>query len=200
MESFNDIGLTLKKWGCEQVLKQLRTLKLPSGESVIIREAVKTDAQKLIDFVGQVATESNFLTFGPNEFGISLEQEEEFLDSLNRSTNKIMLIALTGTKIIGNLSFEGGSRPRIEHVGELGVSVCKKYWNNGIGTTLVEELIYWAQGSKIIRKINLRVRTDNINAIRVYEKLGFVKEGTLTRDFFINGRFYDSIQMGLCID
>lgn len=180
--------------------KPLKTIKLPSGESVIIREAVKEDAEEMINFVEQVAAESDFLTFGPNEFAITLEQEERILDSLNKSNNQIMIIALIGTEIVGNLSFAGGPRPRVKHVGELGVSVCKKYWNNGIGTALVEELINWAQESKIIRKINLRVRPDNLSAIRIYQKLGFVKEGLITRDFCLDNQFYDSVQMGLCID
>jgi len=57
-----------------------------------------------------------------------------------------------------------------------------------------------ADKSKIIRKINLTVRNDNIGAIKLYEQFGFLKEGLNTRTLQINEKFYDAIMMGLKID
>lgn len=84
--------------------------------------------------------------------------------------------------------------------GEFGVSVLKEYWGNGIGEELIKYLIAWSKDSGIIRKINLRVRTDNTPAIKLYKKLGFLEEGKRKRDFLIKGKFYDSLLMGLMID
>jgi len=111
-----------------------------------------------------------------------------------------MIIALVGDRVIGSLHFTGGARARIHHTGEFGVSVFKDYWGQGIGTAMVQELIHWSKDSKVIRKLNLRVRSDNDRAIRVYEKLGFVQEGLITREFFISEQFYDCICMGLNAD
>lgn len=82
----------------------------------------------------------------------------------------------------------------------MGITVRKPYWGLGIGKLLLKYLIDWAKGTGIIRKINLRVRSDNEKAIKLYEKYNFKKEGTLLRDFCINEKFYDSICMGLLID
>lgn len=112
----------------------------------------------------------------------------------------MFIVAEIEGKIVGNLSFSGGPRQRIAHAGELGVCVLKEYWGQGIGTKLIEYLIDWCKESGIIRKINLRVRSDNYSAIHIYKKLGFNEEGLITRDFFINERFYDSISMGFIID
>lgn len=57
----------------------------------------------------------------------------------------------------------------------------------------------WAREGKVIKKINLRVREDNLNAMRLYERFGFVKEGLLTREFLVDGHFYSAVLMGLTL-
>lgn len=117
-----------------------------------------------------------------------------------KKENALFIIAEITGKVVGNLNFSGGTRQRIAHVGEFGVSILKEYWGNGIGEELIKYLISWSNSSGIIRKINLRVRTDNTRGIHLYKKLGFSEEGIVKRDFLINGEFYDSLVMGLLID
>ena len=178
----------------------MKELMLANGETVEIRPGRMSDARELIEYLEKISAESDNLTFGPGEFGISVEQEESFLDNISRKDNAIYLVSFIGEKIVGGLNFSGGSRPRIAHTGEFGVSVLKDYWGNGIGTELIKCLIDWCKKSGAIRKVNLRVRTDNLNAIHVYKKLGFVEEGVITREFLINNKFYDTLSMGLTID
>ncbi|GGL60927.1 GNAT family N-acetyltransferase [Sporolactobacillus putidus] len=122
------------------------------------------------------------------------------IESVLSRENALFLIAESGGQIVGNLDFSGGSKSRTAHTGEFGISVLKDYWGEGIGKALVAELINWAHKNDVIRKINLRVRTDNARAIRLYKSFGFEEEGTIRRDFLIDGVFYDSLQMGLPID
>ncbi|MFL0195681.1 GNAT family N-acetyltransferase [Clostridium sp. WILCCON 0269] len=171
-----------------------------NSSKVIIRKAVKSDAKALIEYLNIIGGESDFLTFEMGEFGISIEQEEEFIANALNKQNALFIIAEINEKIIGNLNFSGGPRKRNAHVGESGVSVLKKYWGNGIGKELIKYLIDWSKNSGIIRKLNLRVRNDNIRGICLYKKLGFSEEGILKRDFLVNGKFYDSLLMGLQID
>ncbi|MGE5678708.1 MAG: GNAT family N-acetyltransferase [Pseudomonadota bacterium] len=178
----------------------MKTLKLKNGETIEIRRAVKEDGKALLEYVECISGESDNLTFGPGEFKATVEQEESFLEHMSGQDNAIYLIAHNGKKVIGGLNFSGGPRPRKAHTGEFGISVLKEYWGNGLGTELIKCLLEWCREGKTIRKINLRVRTDNYNAIHVYKKLGFVEEGTITREFLINGSFYDTLAMGQCID
>ncbi|EJL20352.1 GNAT family N-acetyltransferase [Brevibacillus sp. BC25] len=57
-----------------------------------------------------------------------------------------------------------------------------------------------ADAEAVIRKINLKVRSDNDSAIRLYRKLGFKELGTVTREFLIEDTFYDCLYMGIEID
>ena len=169
-------------------------------EKVIIRKANKSDAKALIEYLNIIGGESDFLTFGIGQFGRTVEQEEDFIESALRKENALFIIAEVNGKVVGNLNYSGGPRQRTAHVGEFGVSILKEYWGNGIGEELIKYLINWGKNSGIIRKINLRVRTDNTRGIKLYKKLGFLEEGIIKRDFLINGEFYDSLLMGLLID
>lgn len=171
-----------------------------SAQKIVIRKADKSDARVLIGYLSIIGGESDFLTFGLGEFGRTVKQEEEFIENTLIKNNNLFIIAEINGKVVGNLNFSGGSRERNVHVGEFGVSVLKEYWGKAIGKELINYLIGWSKNSKIIRKINLRVRTDNERGIYLYKKLGFLKEGILKRDFLINGKFYDSLLMGLLID
>lgn len=171
-----------------------------STENIVIRKAVKNDAKALISYLDIIGGESDFLTFGAGEFGASVEQEEQFISNALNRENSLFIIAEVNGKVVGNLNFTGGPRQRTFHAGEFGVSVLKEYWGQGIGEQLIKYLINWSKKSGIIKKINLRVRTDNNRGIKLYMKLGFLKEGIIKRDFLINDKFYDSMHMGLLID
>lgn len=108
-----------------------------------------------------------------------------------------MFVAFAGSQLVGMIDFMTGSCSRVRHVGEMGLSVQKTYWGLGIGIALIETL---KEKNGIVRKINLRVRTDNVRAIALYKKSGFIDEGRLSRNSLIDGKFYDSFALGLEID
>lgn len=80
------------------------------------------------------------------------------------------------------------------------MSVRKGHWGKGIGAQLISYLLQWCKESGVIRKVNLRVRTDNLRAIHLYKKMGFREEGIITREFQVDGVFYDSLTMGYAVD
>jgi RimJ/RimL family protein N-acetyltransferase len=170
------------------------------NRKIIIRKAIKSDASELVNYLNSISKESDYLTFGEGEVGVTIKQEEEFIEAANNKNNSLFIVAQMNGKIMGNLNFSAGERKRIAHTGEFGVSVLKEYWGNKVGEELVKYLIQWSKSSAVIRKINLRVRTDNTKAIKLYKKLGFFEEGIIKRDFLIENKFYDSLSMGLLID
>lgn len=173
---------------------------MKKNEMFIIREAIVEDGQKLIDLNRMTMTESEHHGLEIDEYNMTIERQEKTIEMYGKADNAILLVAIYNDDIVGSLSFRGGSFNKFKHVGELGVYVLKKYWGMGIGTALISKLIEWAKESNVIKKISLRVRVDNKNAIKLYEKLGFKKEGVLTNEFNCNGILYDLIYMGMQID
>jgi RimJ/RimL family protein N-acetyltransferase len=173
--------MSLKKFKAE--------IRLRDGRKLIIKEAEPGEAKELIRYIGTVGGESDFLTFGAGEYKISLEQEIKLIHGSIESDNQVILVGWVQNVIVGCVTFHAGKWKRVRHTGEFGVSVSKKSWGLGIGTLLTEALLNWAKGSETVRKINLRVRSDNDRAIAVYKKLGFVEEGKITREYYIDGEF-----------
>lgn len=163
----------------------------------IIRKIEIEDAENIIEYVEARSAESDNLTFGVGEFNMTIENERKFLQSIIDDDNSMMLLALKGHEIIGQIHYSGQKRKRVRHVGEFGMTVAKAYWGQGIGRALLESMIEWAKASPYCEKINLRVRDDNINAIALYRSMGFKVEGLLKRDMKINGEFVDAMMMGL---
>lgn len=158
-------------------------------ENIEIREALAEDAEKLIEYIKIVGGETENLTFGKEGLSITIEQEEEFLNSAHGDKKSIHLIACKNGEIIGEGNIKGLPR-RMCHRAELGISVKRKYWNSGIGSKLIKELIKYANANEI-EILNLEVRKDNINAIHLYEKFGFKSIGISPAFFKIDGEYVD---------
>lgn len=173
---------------------------LKNNLQLTFRHAEPSDAEQLLAFLNQVAGESENLTFGPGEFGLSVQEERAFLLQMAESPTSLYLIAEIAGEIAGTLTFSTGKRPRLQHAGEFGMNVLRSYWNLGVGSRTLAYLIKWARQTDAIRKINLRVRVDNLPAIHLYEKYGFVQEGRRTREFYLHGQFVDVYMMGLQLD
>jgi RimJ/RimL family protein N-acetyltransferase len=178
---------------------QLREHRLESGHVLLIREAAPEDASATLAYVEAISGESDFLSFGPGDFELTEPEEADILRQSRDADNRLYLLGLLDDTIVSALTFSAGRRPRIRHSGELGLSVRRQYWGLGIGSLMVDTLLEWAKTGRIVRKINLRVRTDNQRAIRLYKRKGFVIEGTIRRDVCVDGRFFATHLMGLAL-
>ena len=140
-----------------------------------IEKAVPSDAAKLLEYLKQVGGETDNLTFGPEGMPFSVEAEAEFISSMENSIDNIMLLAKCDDKIVGCTSLNRLPR-RMKHRGDFAISVAKEYWNKGIGSQLLNNIIAFAKENKF-EIIDLQVRSDNKSAIYLYEKYGFKKIG-----------------------
>lgn len=178
----------------------MQNLKLKDGTQYKIEKMNVDDGILMIDYLNSIAGESDNLTFGSGDIEFTLDMQTKYLNSVLFNELNYFAVAKLDGLIIGNINFQAGTKPRIQHSGEFGLSVLKKYWGNGIANELLTSLIFWAKSTKIVGKINLQVREDNENAIKLYKKHGFEIEGLITRTFLINGKYYNSYQMGRAID
>jgi RimJ/RimL family protein N-acetyltransferase len=174
-------------------------LPLDDGEWLVIDRAVTADASALVRLAGQVAGESDFLSAGRGERPRSTAAQAAFLRRLAQTRRGFVLKATLGLHVVGTLSVVRPDLPRLRHRAELGISVSATHWSRGIGRRLMATAIALAR-QQGVRKINLRVRSDNQRAIRLYRSFGFVSEGTSPRALFINDRFFSERHMGLCLD
>ncbi len=175
----------------------MKSVILKNGAEFIIDKAKKEDAKDIIEYLNIIGGESENLLFGANGFPLSTEQEEEVIESKNSSLTSCLMIGRIDGEVASVISLTAPMRERIAHTCEIAVSVKKKFWNMGVGTSILKEVIEFARNTNIITVIHLGVRADNKNAIKLYEKLGFEKIGLYKNFFKIDGNYYDEILMNL---
>ena len=168
---------------------------------LLIREAEPNDAAELVAFLNRVSLETDFTSLDGDGIFLTSEEMEVFLNKQASSDNQITLLAFLNDKIAGIVNITADQRKRVRHIGDLFIVIGKKYWNNGLGSFLLEEVVEWAQASGILRRLQLTVQTRNQVAVHLYQKHGFVIEGRQERGAYIEeGDFIDVYLMGRLID
>lgn len=74
---------------------------------------------------------------------------------------------------------------------EYAISLRKKAQGRGIGKKATEDILKYAFETCGMSRVFLNVLAENQRAIKLYEKCGFVYEGTFRKHLFLNGRFVD---------
>jgi len=92
-----------------------------------------------------------------------------------------------------------GLHPVWEHAdGWLGIVIGERdYWNRGYGTDAMRLLVGYGFYELNLHRISLSLHSYNERARRVYEKIGFIYEGTRRGDMHRDGRRTDGIYMGI---
>jgi RimJ/RimL family protein N-acetyltransferase len=174
--------------------------RIKDGRSLRIAHVERTDAAEMVAYVNRVCGESDFGTFGLGEFEMTVADEEKFIDGLDGGQFNFMLKGVVDREIVSLCQIASRrNRPRIRHVGEFGISVAKSHWGLGVGRAMCLAMLDVARHVGVT-KVDLRVREDNVNAIGLYESLGFRREGTAARAFKIGDRYFSDLLMGICLD
>jgi len=106
------------------------------------------------------------------------------------------LVATIDGDVVGNLGLHAaGKTPRRRHVGSIGMAVRDDRHGRGVGTALMNAAIELADGWLNYQRLELNVFTDNLAAMALYRKFGFVIEGTFRAYAFRDGRYVDSYAM-----
>ena len=75
-----------------------------------------------------------------------------------------------------------GTRDKLRHRAEFGISVLRAYWGLGLGRALTEACIQCAKEAGY-EQLELTVVAENERAIALYKKAGFVEFGRNPRGF-----------------
>lgn len=169
---------------------------LKDGKSVNLREAVKEDGKTMIDFYNIVGGETDFLSFGKNDFKKDLTVYEGYLEATRGEANSIILLAEMNNKLVGIASINSSPKTRFSHVGEFGIVIAQQYCGLGLGKEIIEYIIEWATSNGITKKISLVTSENNYRAMELYKKVGFEVEGILKKDNYVNGVYGNTIIMG----
>jgi len=110
--------------------------------------------------------------------------------------NGFSLVAEIDGKIVGNCGLVLFPKsPRRRHAAYLGMAVQDKWQGKGVGSALLQACLDQADNWLNLKRIELTVFMDNEAGVALYQKFGFVTEGTLVNYAFQNGSFRDVYSM-----
>jgi L-phenylalanine/L-methionine N-acetyltransferase len=106
------------------------------------------------------------------------------------------LVAVVGDRVVGMLTVHTfPDRPRRRHVGAIDIVVHAGWHGKGVGKALMSAGLDLADNWLNLTRLELEVYTDNEAGVRLYERLGFEREGTLRQHAFRGGQYVDSYMM-----
>lgn len=160
-----------------------KTLLLKNGKELHLRNATREDAQKVCDLFQLTHAQTDFLLAYPEESSFTVRQEEDFLNGLLENPREVMLLAEVDGSLAGCASVCAvGSRYKLQHRAEFGISVDKAFWSMGIGRALTQAAIECAKTAQY-SYLELSVVADNDRAVRMYQKAGFQEYGVHPKGF-----------------
>lgn len=164
-------------------MKYNRTIYLKDGRECLLRNAAETDGQALLDLFRLSHGETDFLRSYPDEKVYDAVRESTVLKEKSESENEIEMLAEVDGRIVGSAGISAvGSKYKVRHRAEFGISVAKDFWGLGIGRTLTAACIECARKAGYVQ-LELNVVAENERAAEMYKKFGFVEFGRNPKAF-----------------
>jgi RimJ/RimL family protein N-acetyltransferase len=106
--------------------------------------------------------------------------------------------AWRGDRLVGAITCERDPRSKVRHIGHVvGTMVALDQQSQGVGRALLDALISRAHDDDELHQLTLSVTAGNQAAVRLYERAGFTRYGTLPKAIRVGGRFFDKDLMVL---
>ena len=164
------------------------------GKLVRLRAYEKSDADALFRWFSD---EDVTRWLGPPNFP-SRAHQERFIESTSASSDeaKYFAIETLDGKLIGDcgLRFIDWKSRKAEFFITIGE---KEFWGKGFGSDALRIIIRLAFDKMNLNRLWLSVLVDNPRAVRCYEKCGFVREGLLRQESYVDGKYRDVLMMAL---
>ena len=155
---------------------------------ILIRAATEADERPL--------AELDHLTWSPEVSPAPLwDRDEQFFAE---SAPQDVVVATRINVPVGFVKLRHASDLQSNgHVLEIaGMAVAPSLWRQGIGYRLVTAAAHVAK-NRGARRLTLHVLGTNTAALRLYSVCGFCVEGTLAREFLLEGKNVDDVLMAL---
>ncbi len=163
-----------------------------SGQKIKLRAWCEDDLPELAKLRNDVELQASLMA---RVRGSTIEQVRGWLAEKSRSEDSLFFVIADARndEASGFLQFTGFDR--IDRHAELGICLAPAAQGKGLGGEALELVFPYLRRVWGMRKLVLRVRSDNLAAIGLYEKKGFEKCGTLHRAFLFNDRWHDVVLM-----
>ncbi|HSL81816.1 MAG TPA: GNAT family protein [Thermoanaerobaculia bacterium] len=167
------------------------------GLRISLRAVEREDLKKIWEWENDQEVMA-FASSAP-ERCISMEMLERSLTDVNpNGTGPKRLMALDEEgKAIGVVSY-WVPNPRFSRSAEIGVYLGEKaLWRQGYGTDAVMTLAHVLFRQLGMHRVGLATGSHNFRVLQAMQKHGVQVEGMIREERYMNGRFYDTVRLGV---
>jgi RimJ/RimL family protein N-acetyltransferase len=162
----------------------------PADASIVIRPIARKHIAGFRDCLDAVSRERRYLAFLEAR---SLPAIRKFVLGNIRAGNP-GFVAVNDGRVVGWCDICRMDRPVYQHVGVLGMGILKEFREQGLGRQLI--LAALARAREVgIERVELTVYAPNHRAIRLYESVGFIREGVKRKGRKLDGDYEDVLMM-----
>ncbi|TDL82637.1 GNAT family N-acetyltransferase [Peribacillus frigoritolerans] len=161
-----------------------------NGEQVTLRQVREEDAEDIIQSVKSIIDSGTYIQKERARF---IQEEVDFISEMREKNNLYLGVELKG-KIVGIARVIRGELEMKKHTGLFRTWLSDSAQGLGIGKELMNATLEWCRSNNL-HKLCLTVFASNEIALKLYQKYGFVIEGTQREQVILNGKFDDEIHM-----
>ena len=164
------------------------------GENIYLSPLNIEDAEKYVEWfcdfsmTDGLGTSANLMT---------IESEKEWLEKTIKNNDfHFAIVNLENNQLIGTCGFNEISHQN--RIGTVGIFLGnEENRSHGLGTEALRLLIDYGFHYLNLNNIMLNVKSFNERAINCYKKVGFKEFGRRRQSYFLNGKYYDDVQMDI---
>jgi [ribosomal protein S5]-alanine N-acetyltransferase len=122
---------------------------------------------------------------------------EQWRAEYDARTNLMWAVALRESDfVVGLVEFHHWDR--YHHKAEIGYSLARQRWGQGIASEALKAMLHFGIESMELHRIEANTIADNVESVRLLERLGFQREGTRRESSREDdGTYHDSALYGL---
>jgi RimJ/RimL family protein N-acetyltransferase len=156
----------------------------------IVRRAVAGDVESVIELYLGLGEEGWFIA---PESPVDRHERRLLLQQRLQEPQNLVLVAVVSDQVVGYLTVVAGER----EAAEIALGVASEWRSRGIGTRLVKGAVAWGRERRI-HKLSVKVFVHNESTLRLFDNVGFEREGCLRAHYQRrDGALWDVVMLGL---
>ena len=166
------------------------------GERIYLSPRSVEDVEKYTEWLNDFET-TDYL--GRSYQTVSIEEEKKYLQEYVKDEVNLAIVEKDTDKLLGSISLMNINN--INRTATLGIFIGnKKYRSKGYGTEAIKLILDYGFNYLNLNNIKLDLVEFNLRALSCYKKCGFKEYGRRRRCKFIDGKYYDIIEMDILAD
>lgn len=163
------------------------------GERIYLSPRNSEDIEKFTEWLNDFET-TDYI--GRSSEIITLDDEKKFLETTKEDKKVFVIVDLKDDNMIGTVGLHEINN--IKRTATLGIFIGdKNYREKGYGTEAIRLILDYGFNYLNLNNIKLDLFEFNERALACYKKCGFREYGRRRKSNFINGKYYDTIEMDI---